>query len=642
MREAPLRRAQLITTTGVGALTVDKLGRTLVCGGLDYWFRRTSDQGTTARSLDEFRVQEWRLEALLGVDTFRLPPDYRTPNHAGTVPNTKLTIPLLRFPTWHVCTNDTCGFLKRKPKTATEPRVDCPECNTVMQQVRVVIVCARGHLTDFPWHEWVHHSAHPACPPDRLRLKTLPGGGFADLLVSCDHCDSSRSLEGVLGWDEREEGGYVTVLSTRLSPIPNEVFLCRGERAWFGDEVPRQGCDQQVYATLTGASNTYYSDTVSAIYLPEGTAGVVDPALIEALREPVPAQFITMARQLYASGNLSLTPAMVTDSIESTQASLVARYGRAVVEDVVGKLIRGEHLGAQTPETEQDLRYGECQALRQAREEPDLVVQPRDPALYGDVGALFSSINLVPKLRETRVLTGFTRGTTQSVTRPDERRALMWRDFHPERDNWLPASVTYGEGLYLELSPALLDEAWLAQASQHLKRLAERHDDAQERHGAAGGLATPRRVLVHTFAHLLINTLTFHCGYSAASLRERLFVSDEPGHEMAGVLIYTASGDAEGTLGGLVRMGEPGRLEGLIRTAVEEAAWCANDPVCLEAGQGEQQGQGTGGINLAACHACAHLPETSCELFNALLDRTLVVGRPRERELGFFSRLLRW
>jgi hypothetical protein len=102
---------------------------------------------------------------------------------------------------------------------------------------------------------------------------------------------------------------------------------------------------------------------------------------------------------------------------------------------------------------------------------------------------------------------------------------------------------------------------------------------------------------------------------------------------MAGILIYTAAGDSEGTLGGLVRMGEPGRLEGVLENALAHAAWCSSDPVCIES-----KGQGPGSCNLAACHGCALLPETACEEYNRFLDRALVVGGLGKSELGFFAR----
>ena len=143
----------------------------------------------------------------------------------------------------------------------------------------------------------------------------------------------------------------------------------------------------------------------------------------------------------------------------------------------------------------------------------------------------------------------------------------------------------------------------------------------------------------HTFAHLLINQLAFECGYAAASLRERLYISDEPEQRMSGVLIYTASGDAQGSLGGLVRMGEPSRIEPVIRAMLGKASWCGNDPICMEQGHPDMGGQGPDTANLAACYACALVPETSCEEFNRLLDRALLIGTPEDPALGYFHQL---
>ena len=103
---------------------------------------------------------------------------------------------------------------------------------------------------------------------------------------------------------------------------------------------------------------------------------------------------------------------------------------------------------------------------------------------------------------------------------------------------------------------------------------------------------------------------------------------------MNGVLIYTASGDSEGSLGGLVRQGEPGRLEDTIVSAIHNAEWCSTDPICINS-----PGQGPDSLNLAACHNCALLPETCCELGNRLLDRGVVLGTPENPDFGFFSSL---
>ncbi len=77
---------------------------------------------------------------------------------------------------------------------------------------------------------------------------------------------------------------------------------------------------------------------------------------------------------------------------------------------------------------------------------------------------------------------------------------------------------------------------------------------------------------------------------------------------MSGVLIYTASGDSEGSLGGLVRQGKQGNLETIVYNAIENARRCSSDPICIDS-----SGQGPNSCNLAACHNCALLRETCCE-----------------------------
>jgi hypothetical protein len=145
----------------------------------------------------------------------------------------------------------------------------------------------------------------------------------------------------------------------------------------------------------------------------------------------------------------------------------------------------------------------------------------------------------------------------------------------------------------------------------------------------------PKYFLLHTFAHILIRRLSFECGYGSSSLRERIYCDDGNGNEMSGILIYTAAGDCEGTLGGLVRQAKPGRFEDIIIHTVTDALWCASNPICIES-----RGQGTDSLNLSACHACALLPETSCEEGNRLLDRGMLVGTIEKSECGFFKNLI--
>jgi hypothetical protein len=254
---------------------------------------------------------------------------------------------------------------------------------------------------------------------------------------------------------------------------------------------------------------------------------------------------------------------------------------------------------------------------------------------YGDwMSEHFADVVLVDRLRETRAMVGFERIVPETPAQIDERKKLL-RIEESARNDWLPAALVYGEGLFLTLREERLATWETGDAVQKRVALLQgRFDDAASRRQLNERLLPGRLLLLHTLAHLLINQLTFECGYSSASLRERLYVSPAP-TPMAGLLIYTAAGDAEGTMGGLVRMGRPENLSRVVAQAVEGASWCSADPVCMEVGS--TSGQGPDSCNLAACHSCALVPETACEHFNRFLDRGVVVGNVETSGLGYFT-----
>jgi hypothetical protein len=245
-----------------------------------------------------------------------------------------------------------------------------------------------------------------------------------------------------------------------------------------------------------------------------------------------------------------------------------------------------------------------------------------DHVAYRALEPYVERVVLASKLREVRALVGFRRYETDGpLVKPDLGQGL----------DWLPGIEVFGEGIFLSLDERRVAE-WESQD------VVQNHAATLERRREASFFAErfepvlPRFVLLHTLAHLLMRQLAFECGYASASLRERIYsrsaAEDEP---QAGLLIYTAAGDAEGTLGGLARQGEPPRLIRTLLSALQNAVWCSSDPLCRES-----KGQGFASLNLAACHACALASETSCTHSNVLLDRTAVVGTP-EAKIGFFS-----
>ena len=241
------------------------------------------------------------------------------------------------------------------------------------------------------------------------------------------------------------------------------------------------------------------------------------------------------------------------------------------------------------------------------------------------------SISLIDKVRVVNALVGFSR-ITPVVNSDDSGFVSVKKD----STRWYPAYQVRGEGIFIELNQDDI-EHWV-QDNPRIRERAERlnfnycESFIGKNHPRT---ISPKFIMLHTLAHLLITQLSFECGYSVASLSERLYCAEESdGKKMAGILIYTASGDSEGTLGGLVRQGRPDAFPRIFRKAVYTAKTCSNDPVCIMS-----KGQGRDSLNLAACHACALLPETCCEERNSFLDRGMIAGTFEERNIGFFSEI---
>lgn len=617
MPNGPVRRAQLIAPFGVGAMLVTKDGISLVTGGLDHWFAGADDR-------DEYTLQEWRLEERLRVDHFCLPPDFRKPTRGQRVPNANLTIPYLRFPQWHFC--PSCRALTKVPLDRPGKRIPCLECGKNskkrwLAQVPFVAICDAGHLQDFPWREWLHRTSTPSCE-QTMRLKSLGGGSLAAQQLSCDCGVPSRSLLGIT--TAYPDGS--TELSKRLDA--SGMYLCPGVRPWLGSDQG-EGCGRPIRGSLRGAGNVYYSQVVSAIYLPRDSAGS-SGKLLEVLAKPGPSALIRLLeedataermRKRFRDELSAFSDEEVTRALEVISSTRSAATDESREEDVTD-----EHA----------FRHAEYQLLRTPRADNDLVIKPAQTSGFNTaLRSLIGTVTLVERLRETRVFTGFTRVFPDTENSLARQKKMLWAAPPRGKRAWLPAYVVYGEGIFVELDEGMVQE-WECRPS-----VLARYNALQERYSRVSAdrhlrerVVSPRFVLVHTLAHLLINRLTFECGYSSASLRERLYVSQRHDTKMAALLIYTAAGDSDGTMGGLVRMGKPEYLEPVIRRALEHAQWCSADPVCLEIGG--RGGQGPDALNLAACHNCALLPETACEEFNRFLDRAAVVGDGSSPRLGFF------
>jgi hypothetical protein len=695
----PVRRSQAVSPFGVGAL-VDFPGPvSLVHAGLDAW--PFDDRKAEHR---EFKVEdEPRLARRLGVDYFVQPPDFRQAERggAGEVVNLNLRLPFLRFPLWHSCPR--CGrmfetrYQDRAAPVCTGPigsGADRGKPHKARRtvQVRFVAVCREGHMRDFPWIEWLGL--------ERDEWAERRSDQWFRLLST-----GSASIAGVVVVAERKtDSGMVEVKRRSLAGAfgDNLNLTCDGQNPVLGigdgGDDPEDSCGQPLQAVLRGASNLYFADVRSAIYVPElvdhslpqevldllddhdfkqdlliaamssesglltrksvGLAlrrrypeSAIDPqVLADAANRHVLHEVLTqqrlLAQLLVQSAKTAedgrITAATISDAINNSDAADWAIDAELLVGQVNNwAKVRGDHDkgdGGAEPSlevSEDAFRADEYAAFSRDGQEGmpkvNLLVRSYPIGSYeSTVSSRFARVALLDKLRETRAFVGFSRLYATTSTDSYKR----WKLISRSRKNWLPAVVVRGEGIFLAFDDAHLDRWDLAHGEFHRQRLVavnrNLHAQADRRQVHARD-ATPKFVLLHTFAHVLVSQLIFDCGYGSSSLRERIYYSDEH-PRMSGVLIYTAAGDSEGTMGGLVRMGAPGLLERTMARALDRARWCSSDPVCIES-----PGQGPDSCNLAACHSCGLLPETSCEQQNRLLDRAMLVGTLYKPETGFFA-----
>ncbi|MCH5586369.1 DUF1998 domain-containing protein [Shimazuella sp. AN120528] len=608
-----IRRSQLISPWGVGQMINFPHDLSLMVCGLDAWdkeFEKAVDK-------TEFEIREPRLEKRLQVEKFYTPPDFRKSENRSRVSNPGLRIPCVRFPLWHYCPR--CGWMiKRKLYNDAQER--CPgyqfatgySCKhdekkrSFLIPVRFICVCEDGHIEDFPFMEWVHTEKEWN---NTCQLRYLPGknSSLSGIEITCT-CGASRTLSG----------------ATQKGVLDSISKTCEGNRPWLGETKGTLGCGKSLTVVQKGASNVYFPIIASSIYLPSWEKQL-NPKVIKLVEQ-----------------NWGLLGSPVDDQPNQDIIRYFANWKRVDFQEllqVVSDRMQQEKTVDNTistieqEENEEEYRRPEYEAILNEKggDNQDFYVKSFPVSSYKKVVTeSFQRIVLAHKIRETRVFTGFSRLVPGDIQLLDKKRNLS---LNPDI-SWLPAIVVRGEGIFFEFREDRLQD-WIKRPSvkKRIMLLEKNWERLMISRNQEPFKFNPIFILIHTFAHSIINQLSYDCGYGSSSLRERLYCSKSNLHDkMKGVLIYTASGDTEGSMGGLVRQGNPMRLEETIQSALTNATWCSSDPICIHS-----NGQGPNSVNLAACHNCVLVPETSCEHGNAMLDRALLLGTPEDSSIGYFS-----
>lgn len=595
-----LRSSQVITTYGPGAL-IDLPKHAAVVGGLETWPSTGKLQS----------INEPRLEAKIhGITKVKFPKLFCPPGEPTEFWRPRPMIGAYRFPEWFVVQERTPrrsgsgpkqdgalreGSRRLVPRSALDERDRFDGCQVV--PTRFVRACPLGHVDDLDWRGFVHQGK--PCTRQLWLDERGTTGDLGQLVVRCE-CGMQRRL-------------YEAV-DTGFGP-------CRGTRPWLGPNAAEH-CDKQSTLLTRTATNAYFPQVVSVLSLPDRHSEldsvidrhwdfcqlVKDEASLKVIRgKPEIDQALPRGDNQAILQAIARRRSGKTDALPVKQAELAAL------------LASEEGFGEDVP----------VNPRFHARKLPDSAWR-----IQNEFEKVASVVQL-HRLLEVLALVGFTRLEPETPDIHGEFDTDVTRAAISTSADWFPAVENRGEGIFIQLRSESIHE-WVNESG-----VKERIDQLRAGHAMWKRTRKPNRlfpggpyVLLHTLSHMLIQSLATNCGYPASAIRERIYA--EP--EGYGILLYTGSPDADGTLGGLVQQAR--HITDHLRYAIRTGSLCSNDPICAQHTPVERNQGGSHGRELhgAACHGCTLISETSCEMRNEFLDRALVVPVLGLENVAFFGR----
>lgn len=616
--DKPVRSSQLITTWGIGSIQSFPNDESFMLLGLDAWEYLFSNPHEFNRDrLQEHTIIENRLARRLNVHSFRKPILF----------NSKIPtiMPYVRFPRWHYCPR--CGHMEQLRPTQIRnlknpnSNTICPkiydECKNNKQDIqlipsRFVLICDKGHIDDFDYGYWIKRQAGKDLQKEpKLRLRRgQTSSTIFQMSVECTANNIKAPLDNLFKFYNTSEKGE----------------KCNGAKPWLGiypwDKENCDKCDSVYKITYRNALNVHSKVIQSSISIPSQD-DMLPASLVSDINERL--------RYFIEDPSMIETEAKIQHDRTNIPIPQIKNYIESLVKNVGNE-----------ENNEVSFRYDEYKILRSGGGSKSnnlfFAISKPSPFNKPSLNSLIKSISTVHRLTETSAFVGFNRlvsGEIPLLSREDDINELKSKLSRNPNINWLPAFQSKGEGIFIDFDSTTI-EKWSKKQSVHerLKKIMSNYNANRIERGKQTVNLNPAYPLIHSFAHLLIDKLSYHCGYGAASLKEKIYtnISVDDEIKMNGLLIYTIGG-GDGSLGGLSSLSDSDDLEKIIVNALVDSIWCSSDPICIQS-----EGQGNGLCNLAACHNCLLIPETSCESFNILLDRGLL--SEREGGCGFFSDLI--
>ncbi|MFJ6619917.1 DrmB family protein [Kitasatospora sp. NPDC091335] len=633
------RPSSLLYTYGPGSI-MDLPQFTVMPTGLDDWDRIWRRRDSPPLTIHAPRLREVVRMMLRSPDVQLRPHPWQPKKHSRSAEGNDLGVPARVFPQWLRCTGcDMLGMLSQFDYKNTHPfRTDLAtfehtkctgragsRARGTMRRpavpARYLLACADGHLDEFPYELWVHRG-QPCSRAEMpaLKMEDRTAGKGASAVIICASCDMRRPMNEAQG-----EAGK--------AKLPQ----CRGRHPHL-DAFEPKGCRNTTKLMLVGASNLWFPATQSIIVMPESQQEKEED-LADRIRTSLGDKLAKYR------ANLDMIRDLLEDRVDVTQVSdhelaqavEAAVAPPATVEEQEEKIRDWDPVDLLVPEW----RYllGDFTGSRDEDSKSGLTLakRQRGQRLQPEITRVLA----VERLRKVNALVGFTRiDDMDRVGDLPRRLAPLTRTPRPA---WTVATEDRGEGIFLQLDEDkvaawekhILDTGlWYAHREAHHRNFERRFSETAGQVNPDSRLKPPRYWLVHTFAHILIRELALTCGYSAASLSERLYAwpAADGREPAAGLLICTTASDSDGTLGGLVQLSDPARLERVVASALRKARRCSSDPVCAMRVPQDPEDF----LHGAACHCCVMASETSCERANRFLDRRFLLDLPASN-LGYFT-----
>ncbi len=605
-RRQSIRISQMVLTLGPGAILESREGPRMIL--------RDGLQLPPGMALENLRISTPELETLLprlletgsgvGIRIFQVPG-------TGTIGNSLWkTKP---FPEWHLCVNHQILYRSRCPKCEEEHR---PSWQRRKEAIRFVVACPAGHLDDVNWDILVHRG-NPHHHTDYYLWESR-GTGLSEIQIVCPVCRQKRSLGEAYGESWRCSGRFPEREGT--------------------NQPHRPGCSQNAYILQRQASNLRVPEIVSLFTVPPLFTGAHQVA-----RKLVQRVTPVAARRALLGQNGSLQREALMEMLDSLvkEGVLKALERDELLDcpDLEVVRVLQEVLEYNPPSELASILSQEFRAFLQGAREgiPPL----RDPVFRSRIlleinprmVRRFPPFLVVPvsRLRLVTAQIGYRRNVG-SVLDQSQLPDLVDVSIQDQQGNrWFPGYESTGEGLFITLAdadgngwvqpfPGVAAERWMRayrNPDAYERRLFRDPEQRVELH--------PLFVAWHTFSHLLIRALSVDSGYSAPSIRERVYLEEAPdGRARGGVLIYTTSRGSDGSLGGLLVMADT--FDRILKRIWEMTSSCSGDPLCQE-----HNFEPAKDVLGAACHACCLVSETSCEHRNHWLDRVVLM------ETGWFG-----